>query len=134
MLPRIHDQERIFVNKFIYRFHSIERGDVIVFSFPLDPNRSLIKRVIGLPGETVRIQNGKVLVNGQELREKYVPDNFESTESDPPVNVGRDHYYVLGDHRNLSNDSRAWGLVPRQNIYGKAVLRYWPLEEFGLIR
>ena len=134
MLPQIHDRERIFVNKFIYRFHPIERGDVIVFTYPLDTQRSFIKRVVGLPGETVQIHDGRVFVNGRELREAYVPPVFETDENDSPIKVTPGHYYVLGDHRNVSNDSRAWGLVPRQDIYGKAVLRYWPLEQFGLIR
>lgn len=133
MLPRIQDQERIFVNKFIYRVKPIQRGDVIVFWYPMDTHRSFIKRVIGLPGETVQIRDGKVYVNDRELRENYVPRQFEALESTPPVPVTPEHYYVLGDHRNSSNDSRFWGLVPRENIYGKAVLRYWPPEKFGWI-
>ncbi len=134
MMPRIHDQERIFINKFEYRFSSIRRGDVVVFSFPLDPHRTFIKRIIGLPGETVQILDGKVYINSQELRESYVPRSFEIDEQETPILVSSDHYYVMGDHRNMSNDSRSWGLVPRGNIIGKAVLRYWPLDEFGLIR
>jgi signal peptidase I len=134
MLPRIHDQERIFVNKFVYKFKPIQRGDVIVFYFPLDPHRSFIKRVIGLPGETVAIHDGTVFINGQPLNELYVRKDFKADEDDSPVTVTAHHFYVLGDHRNSSNDSRSWGLVPRHNIYGKAVLRYWPLDEFGLIR
>lgn len=133
MMPDIRDQERIFVNKFIYRVKPIQRGDVIVFSYPLDARRSFIKRVIGLPGETVLIRNGRVFINGRELKEEYVARKFESHEDDPAVIVAPDHFYVLGDHRNSSNDSRAWGVVPRKNIYGKAVFRYWPLDEFGLI-
>jgi signal peptidase I len=133
MLPRLEDQERIFVNKFVYRFKSIQRGDVVVFSYPLDPDRFFIKRVIGLPGETVQIRNGRVFINGAELKESYVPRKFLSPENDPPVAVSANHFYVLGDHRNSSNDSRFWGLVPRQNIYGKAALRYWPLEKISLI-
>jgi signal peptidase I len=134
MLPRIHDQERLFVNKFIYRIRPIERGDVIVFWFPLDPHRSFIKRVIGLPGETVEIRQGKVYVNSAPLDEKYVPKIFESNDNAPPITVGVGHYYVLGDHRSSSNDSRSWGLVPQQDIYGKAALRYWPIEKFGWVQ
>ncbi|MFI5175659.1 MAG: signal peptidase I, partial [Terriglobia bacterium] len=133
MLPRIEDQERIFVNKFIYRFKPIARGDVIVFSYPLDPQRFFIKRVIGMPGETVQIRDGKVMIDGRELMESYIPRKFQAPENDPPITVGSDHFYVLGDHRNSSNDSRSWGLVPRRNIYGKAVLCYWPLEKLSLI-
>jgi signal peptidase I len=134
MLPRIEDQERIFVNKFIYRFKPIERGDVIVFSYPLDPQRFFIKRVIGLPGETVQIRAGRVFINSQELKESYIPKKFQTPENDPPVAIGADHFYVLGDHRSSSNDSRFWGQVPRQNIYGKAVLCYWPLEKLSFVR
>lgn len=134
MLPRIEDQERIFVNKFIYRFKPIERGDVIVFSYPLDPQRFFIKRVIGLPGDTVQIRDGKVVINGQELKESYIPRKFQTPENEPPVAIDAGHFYVLGDHRSSSNDSRAWGQVPRQNIYGKAVFCYWPLEKLSFIR
>jgi signal peptidase I len=133
MLPRINDQERIFVNKFIYRFQPVQRGDIIVFFYPLDRQRSFIKRVIGLPGETVQIRNGVVYVNGKGLSEKRVPRIFESLDDTPAVLVTPNHYYVLGDHRNSSNDSRSWGLVPRENIYGKAVLCYWPPDKFGLV-
>ena len=133
MLPELVDQERIFVNKFLYRIDQIERGDIVVFWYPLDPTKSYIKRVVGLPGDVVDVQEGEVFVNGQMLDEDYVPANFSDRRSFSPIHVEAGHYYVLGDHRNQSNDSRMWGLVPDQNIYGKAVFRYWPVNKMGSI-
>ncbi len=136
MLPALDDQERIFVNKFIYRLgiSPIRRGDLVVFWYPGDPNKSYIKRVIGLPGDVVAIEQGVVLINGRPLREDYVPRQFRDFQNMPPRVVEADTYFVLGDHRNSSNDSRNWGVVPRRNIYGKAVFVYWPLEKFGPLR
>ena len=134
MLPRLHDGERIFVNKFIYRFERIERGDIVVFWYPNDPSKSFIKRVIGLPGETISIREGIVYVDGMPLEERYIDPAFHvRRENMSPVYV-RDHYYfVMGDNRDSSNDSRQWGLVPEKYIYGKAIFRYWPLSGFGTI-
>lgn len=136
MMPSLTDQERIFINKFTYRFGigKIERGDMVVFWFPLDKTKSYIKRVIGLPGDIVEISNGVVLVNNKRLSEDYVPDEYRDHNSYPPVEVKADTYYVLGDHRSSSNDSRAWGLVERSCIYGKAVFVYWPLDEIGRVK
>ena len=133
MLPELVDQERIFVNKFLYRIENIARQDVVVFWYPLDPTRSYIKRVIGLPGDVIEVREGDVLVNGEVLDEEYVPPSFLDRRSYPPLYVEPGHYYVLGDHRDQSNDSRMWGLVPQQNIYGKAVFRYWPVNKMGSI-
>lgn len=133
MLPELVDQERIFVNKFVYRFGSIERTDIVVFWYPLDPTKSYIKRVIGLPGDRVEVSRGEVFVNGEALDETYVPQNYFDRRSYQSIQVEPGHYYVLGDHRNQSNDSRMWGLVPEQNIYGKAVFRYWPMSKMGTI-
>lgn len=133
MQPELSDQERIFVNKFVYHFSEIERGDVVVFWYPRDPTKSFIKRVIGLPGEHVEISEGVVLLNGERLQEPYLTPRFHDNRSFGPVRVTPNHYFVLGDHRNSSNDSRNWGLVPRQNIFGKAILRYWPVSKLGLI-
>ncbi|HTQ55429.1 MAG TPA: signal peptidase I [Bryobacteraceae bacterium] len=136
MMPALQDQERIFINKFTYRFGSgnIERGDTVVFWFPLDVSKSYIKRVIGLPGDVVEIDRGTVMVNGKALAEDYVPPDYRDTISCPPTRIPPDRYYVLGDHRSSSNDSRAWGTVPRANIYGKAVFVYWPLDKMGRVR
>jgi signal peptidase I len=134
MLPLLQDGERIIVNKIAYRLHGIERGDVVVFWYPKDPSVSFIKRVVGRPGDTVEIRRGALFVNGQQVPEGYVQSQFRDGESYDPVEVPRGFYYVLGDHRNSSNDSRSWGEVPEKYIYGKALLRFWPLSKLGLIR
>ena len=131
MLPRLSNHERILVNKFIYRFEAIQRGDIVVFWFPLDPSKSYIKRVVGLPGERVSVVDGQVLIDGKVLREPYLPARFSDHETYSPVLVDPGHFYVLGDHRESSNDSRVWGTVERRSIYGKAVFVYWPFSEFG---
>jgi signal peptidase I len=135
MMPALHDQERIFINKFTYRFGAgqIERGDMVVFWFPLDTSKSYIKRVIGLPGDVIEIDHGVVIVNGKRLPEDYVPEEYRDYQSHFPERIPPDRYYVLGDHRSSSNDSRAWGYVPRQNIYGKAVFVYWPPDKMGRV-
>src|ERR1039457_2992552 len=136
MMPALRDQERIFINKFTYRFgtRNIERGDTVVFWFPLDISKSYIKRVVGLPGGVVEIDRGVVIVNGKPLAEDYVPEEYRDYQSLRPQRIGPDQYFVLGDHRSSSNDSRAWGNVPRLNIYGKAVFVYWPLDKMGRVR
>jgi signal peptidase I len=134
MLPLLQDSERIIVNKFVYRFHPIERGDVVVFWYPRDPSVSFIKRVIGLPGDTVELRSGSLYVNGRLIIEDYLKLQFRDDETRPPVVVSKGHYYVLGDHRNSSNDSRSWGEVPEKYIYGKAFFRFWPLGKAGLIQ
>jgi signal peptidase I len=136
MMPGLRDQERIFINKFTYRFGigTIERGDTVVFWFPMDRSKSYIKRVIGLPGDLVEIEGGAVIVNGKRLAENYVPEEYRDYQSLPARHIGPDEFFVLGDHRSSSNDSRAWGTVPRQNIYGKAVFVYWPLDQMGRVR
>jgi signal peptidase I len=133
MLPLLEDGERIIVNKFIYRLHPIDRGDVVVFWYPRDPTVSFIKRVVGLPGDSVEVRAGTVYVNGVRLAEEYVDAKFRDDESFAPVEVRRGYYYVLGDHRNSSNDSRSWGEVPEKYIYGRAVFRFWPLSKIGVI-
>jgi signal peptidase I len=136
MMPTLDDQERIFINKFIYRFHfgDIERGDTVVFWFPGDPTKSYIKRVIGMPGDRVEVVDGKVIVNRRALVENYVPPEFRDQSSMSERVIPPNQYFVLGDHRSSSNDSRAWGMVPRRYIYGKAVFIYWPLDKMGLLR
>ncbi len=131
MMPRLTNHERIFINKFVYHFEPVLRGDIVVFYYPLDPSKSYIKRVVGLPGEVVSIRDGRVYVNGKALREPYLVPGALDQLSYPPVTVESDHYYVLGDHRESSNDSRVWGAVDRKYIYGKAVFVYWPFSQFG---
>ena len=133
MQPRLVDQERIFVNRFIYRFADIQRGDIVVFWYPRDQNKSFIKRVLGLPGDEVEIRYGAVYVNGDRVDESYLQSEFRDHDSYRRTTVPRDCYWVLGDHRNSSNDSRNWGFVPRELIYGRAVFRYWPVSRAGLV-
>jgi signal peptidase I len=134
MLPRLTNHERIFINKFVYRFEPIRRGDIVVFHYPLDPSKSYIKRVVGLPSETVKIRDGRVYIDGRPLTEPYVPPSFFDHQSYPAVTLAPGQYYVLGDHRDSSNDSREWGAVDRKFIYGKAVFVYWPFDQFGALR
>ena len=131
MAPLLSDQERIFINKFVYRFTPIERGDVVVFWYPLDHSKSFIKRVIGLPGETVELRASHLYVNGKELVEPYVPPSYLDGSSYGPVQIPDGNYFVMGDHRDSSNDSRVFGPVSRPYIYGKAVFAYWPVDHFG---
>jgi signal peptidase I len=131
MLPELRDQERIFVNKFVYRIEEINRKDIVVFWYPKDPQKSYIKRIIGMPGDTVEIKKGVVYVNNKALNEPYIDPRFIDDRTYEAKFVDPGHYYVLGDHRNQSNDSRNWGLVPEKYIYGKAVFRYWPMAKIG---
>lgn len=133
MEPGLQDQERIFINKLAYRLGDIERGDIIVFHYPRDPRKSFIKRVIGLPGDRVRVFDGHVYLNGHLMQEPYVPEDFLDSRAYPEVKVPPDSYYVLGDHRSMSNDSRDIGPVARSYIYGKAVFSYWPMDKVGLL-
>ena len=134
MMPSLDDQERIFVNKFVYRLEPIQRGDIVVFRYPRDPSKSFIKRVVGLAGDRIQIDVGRVSVNGKLLDEDYVPRAYEDQRSFPEVVVPPDAYFVLGDHRSLSNDSRDFGPVNQSYIYGKAVFGYWPMDKMGRVR
>jgi signal peptidase I len=134
MMPSLDDQERIFINKFVYRIEPIQHGDIIVFRYPHDPAKSFIKRVIGVAGDHVRIENGRVYLNDKQLVEDYVPRAYADDRSYPDVVVPPDSYFVLGDHRSLSNDSRDFGPVDASYIYGKAVFGYWPVDKMGRLR
>ena len=145
MMPKLHDQDRIFVNKFIYPLREwfgdkepIKRGDIVVLLFPNNPSQSYIKRVVGLPGERVEIIDGKLYVNGELIDEPYLDKDYVSHDSTPTtIEVTAHHYFVMGDNRNNSSDSRSWGLVPEKYIYGKAVFRYYPFmpyERVGSIK
>jgi signal peptidase I len=133
MEPGLQDQERIFINKLAYRLENIQRGDIIVFRYPRDPRKSFIKRVVGLPGDRVRVFDGRVYLNGSLTPEPYVPEEYLDSRSYPEVKVPAGSYFVLGDHRSMSNDSRDFGPVPRSYIYGKAVFGYWPMDKMGLL-
>ncbi len=141
MLPQLHDGERLLVNKLIYyKFQSIswghiERGDIVVFWFPNDPDKSYVKRVIGLPGETVELRNGKVFINNIELNEDYLDfEHNQTLPTWPAKKVEDHHYFVMGDNRDNSSDSRYWGLVPEKYIYGKAFFRYWKPQDVGFLQ
>lgn len=134
MMPSLIDQERIFINKFLYRFGGeIERSDMVVFWFKHDPTKSYIKRVIAVPGDQIQIDDGYVVLNGRKLDEPYVPDEYRDHSFYPPYTVKHDEYFVLGDHRSSSHDSRSLGPVQRADIYGKAVFVYWPLAKIGVL-
>jgi signal peptidase I len=134
MMPSLEDQERIFVNKFVYRLEPISRGDVVVFRYPRDPSKSYIKRVIGVAGDRIRIDGGQVYVNGEALDEDYVPPAYDDARSFPETVVPPRTYFVLGDHRSMSSDSREFGPVNQSSIYGKAVFGYWPMDKLGRVR
>jgi len=131
MLPRLEDHDRLFINKFVYHISSIERGDIVVFHYPRDPEKSYIKRVIALPGDRLEIESGQVWVNGKALDEKYVPKMYRDSRSYAATVVPDDSYFVMGDHRSVSSDSREFGFVERDLIYGKAVFVYWPAKDVG---
>ncbi len=133
MEPLLLDGERIVVNKFVNRVRPIERGDVVVFWFPQNPSLSFVKRVVGLPGDRVEIRNGELVVNDIVNKEPYLPASFRDNDDHPPTEVRKGYYFVLGDHRRSSNDSRSWGEVPEKYIYGKAVFRFWPFARMGPI-
>jgi signal peptidase I len=133
MLPMLEDQDRLFINKMAYRVGDIHRGDVVVFEYPHDHTKSYIKRVIGLPGDHIRIEYGRVFVNGAALSEKYVPVRFVDQRSVPELAIPAHEYFVMGDHRSISSDSRDFGPVERNLIYGRAAFVYWPFDQAGVV-
>ncbi len=134
MLPVLEDQDRLFINKIAYRVGKIEHGDVVVFLYPHDHSKSYIKRVIAGPGDTIKIDEGKVYINDQLLSEKYVPKRYLDERSEPEITVPPHEYFVMGDHRSISSDSRDFGPVDRSLIYGKAAFVYWPMDQMGVVR
>jgi signal peptidase I len=141
MQPRLENDERIFVNKFKYTFDEIERGEIVVFWYPEDPTKSFIKRVIGLPGELIDMDAlGRITINGHFIEEPYLaPERNQGARAKwnqvrNDFKYVKPHYYfVMGDNRDASNDSRSWGLVPEKYIYGKAMFRYWPPPRIGTL-
>ena len=134
MLPRLEDRDRLFINKFVYHLEAIHRSDVVVFRYPRDPEKSYIKRVIAIPGDRLRIDRGQVILNGTPLREIYVPPAFRDGRSMPETVIPDDYYFMMGDHRSISSDSREFGPVERDLVYGKAVFVYWPAKDAGVVR
>jgi len=134
MLPRLVDEDRLFINKFVYHISPIERGDVVVFRYPRDHSKSYIKRVIALPGDRLWIDHGVVWLNGKPQSEAYVPDAYRDTRSMAEIVVPENMYFMMGDHRSISSDSREFGPVEHALIYGKAAFVYWPTHDAGVVR
>lgn len=134
MLPRLEDRDRLFINKFVYHIQAINRGDVVVFRYPEDEEKSYIKRVIALPGDRLHIIEGKVYINGQPISEPYVPEEYRDEKPYAEITIPPGHYFMMGDHRSISQDSRVFGPVARELIYGKAVFVYWPKKDVGVVR
>lgn len=133
MLPQLEDQDRLVINKFAYRIGEIHRGDVVVFRYPYNEKESYIKRVIALPGDDLRIDHGTVYVNGKQLKERYVPAGYRDDRSQPEMVVPEGEYFMMGDHRLISKDSRDFGPVARDLIYGRAAFVYWPVDQAGVV-
>src|ERR1035438_7203265 len=133
MLPRLEDHDRLFINKFVYRITAIERGDIVVFHYPRDPEKSYIKRVIALPGDRLRVDRGLVWLNGKPLPERYVPEEYKDSRSMTEIVIPDGSYFMMGDHRSISSDSREFGPVDPDLIYGKAVFVYWPARDAGVV-
>lgn len=138
MEPNFENREYILTNKISYRFGDPQRGDVIVFHFPQNPELDYIKRILALPNEQISLQDGKIFINGNPLPESYLPvgtktSGHSALQEGERLTLGPVQYFVLGDNRSRSSDSREWGAVPRENIIGKAFFRYWPPSRIGLV-
>ncbi len=133
MVPQLQDQDRLFINKLAYHVGQVKHGDVVVFHYPRDITKSYIKRVIAIPGDRLRIDHGRVYVNGRLLPEPYVPARFSDERSQPEMLIPPGEYFVMGDHRSISSDSRDFGPVDRNLIYGKASFVYWPFDQAGVV-
>ena len=133
MQPELRDQDRLFINKFVYHVEKISRDDVVVFRYPRDTTKSYIKRVIGLPGDDIRIADGSVYVNGKRINEPYVPNRYRDARSMAEMVIPANEYFVMGDHRSISSDSRDFGPVKRALIYGKAAFVYWPADNIEVV-
>jgi len=134
MQPRLESRDRLFINKMAYRLGPVKRGDVVVFHAPGEPEKSYIKRVIGVGGDVVRVEHGTVMVNGVAVAEPYVPEEYRDERSTAEVRVPAGEVFVMGDHRTISSDSRDFGPVAAASVYGKAEFVYWPVGELGTVR
>jgi signal peptidase I len=133
MEPTLQDQDRLIVNKAVYQFFGDPQpGDIVMLYYPRDPDKSFVKRIVAKEGDTVRIEEGQVFVNEVPLPDTFVPPEFRSRENHGPEVVQESYYFVMGDHRNNSSDSRHWGQVPKKYVIGKVQLRWWPLSEATL--
>ena len=129
MAPTLADHDRLIVNKLHYHLTSPQRGDIVMLYYPVDPDKSFVKRVIAEPGDTVRLVDGRVYVNDVAMRNDFVPTEYRSHDDWGPQVIPEGYYHVMGDHRNNSSDSRHWGPVPKKYITGKVQVRWWPLPE-----
>jgi signal peptidase I len=127
MAPTLEDQDRLIVNKLVYRIGEPRRGDIVMLYYPLNPDKSFVKRVIAEENDTVRIVDGRVYVNDVPLHDEYIPEDYRSHDDWGPQVIPEGYYFVMGDHRNNSSDSRHWGMVPKKYIIGKVQLRWWPV-------
>lgn len=134
MEPTFNDKEAILVDKISWKLRTPERGEIVIFKAPPQPNEDYIKRIIGLPGEEITIENSKILINGHELSETYLPTNGLSTDEYYQKTLGPNEYFVIGDNRQHSSDSRDWGAVPKKNLVGRALVIVFPINKFGMIR
>jgi signal peptidase I len=132
MAPTLEDQDRLIVNKLAYRLGPPRRGDIVMLYYPVDPDKSFVKRVIAEEGDVVTIEDGRVYVNDVPMDDSFVPPEFRSHEDQEPIRIKDGYYYVMGDHRNNSSDSRHWGEVPKKYIIGKVQLRWWPIPNATL--
>jgi signal peptidase I len=129
MAPTLEDHDRLIVNKLVYELGEPRPGDIVMLYYPLNPDKMFVKRVIAKEGDSVRIVDGRVYVNDLPLRDDYVPPEFRSHDDYGPETVKQGYYFVMGDHRNNSSDSRHWGPVPKKYIVGKVKVRWWPLQD-----
>jgi signal peptidase I len=129
MAPTLEDHDRLIVNKLVYELGEPRPGDIVMLYYPLNPEKMFVKRVIAREGDTVRIVDGRVYVNDIPLRDDYVPAEFRSHDDWGPQVIPQGYYFVMGDHRNNSSDSRQWGSVPKKYIVGKVKVRWWPLQD-----
>ena len=127
MAPTLADQDRLIVNKLAYRIGTPQVGDIVMLYYPLNPDKSFVKRVIAEEGDQIRIVEGRVYRNDVPINDDYVPTEFRSHDDYGPQVVPQGYYFVMGDHRNNSSDSRHWGFVPKKYIIGKVQLRWWPI-------
>jgi signal peptidase I len=129
MAPTLEDQDRLIVNKLAYRLHAPQVGDIVMLYYPVDPDKSFVKRVVGEPNDVLKSVNGTVYRNGVPLDDDFIPEQYGDHDTWGPLQVQEGHYFVMGDHRNNSSDSRAWGQVPKRYIIGKVQLRWWPVGD-----